>query len=134
MKRQWTMIVLAGAVTFACGGDKPSPAPPTPGGGSTATAAAPAAPATATAGLAPAGGAADIGIAECDEFLEKYEACVNDHVPAATKAQFQMSMDQWRKTWKSIAAQPAARPSLVQACQQALDTTRQATTAYGCKW
>ena len=128
MKRHLTpLLVLAGAVTFACGGEKPAPAP-------AATAAPPKATAP-PATLAPAATTAgDIGIAECDDFLRKYEACVTDHVPAATRAQYQVGMDQWRKTWKSIAAQPAARPSLVTACQQALASTKAATSTYGCKW
>ena len=131
MKRQvLPLLVLAGAVTFACGGEKPAPAPPPP----RATAAAPATTVAPAAVMAPAAAAGDIGIAECDDFLKKYETCVTEHVPAATKAQFQAGMDQWRKTWKSIAAQPAARPSLVTACQQALDNTKKATATYGCKW
>ena len=129
MKRHLTpLLVLAAAVTFACGGEKPAPAP-------AATAAPPKAAAAPATTVAPAASAADaIGIAECDDFLRKYEACVTDHVPAATRAQYQAGMDQWRKTWKSIAAQPAARPSLVTACQQALASTKAATSTYGCKW
>jgi hypothetical protein len=123
-----SLLVLAGAVTFGCGGEKPAPAA-TPA--ARATAAAPAATLAPAVTTATAG---DIGIPECDDFLKKYETCVSDHVPAATKAQFQAGLDQWRKTWKSIAAQPAARASLVTACQQALDNTKQATSVYGCKW
>jgi hypothetical protein len=130
--------LLFAAVTLACGGDKPpSPAPPTPAGGATTSVAAPAAPATATAGIPPAAGTStggDIGIAECDDFLRKYEACVSQHVPAASKAQFEQGMTQWRTAWKSMAAQPSARPSLVAACQQAMASTKMATSAYGCTW
>lgn len=118
--------LLFAAATLACSADKPpSPAPPTPAGGATTGMAAPAA-ATSTGG--------DIGIPECDDFLRKYEACVAQHVPAASKAQFEQGMAQWRTAWKSAAAQPAARPSLVTACQQAMASTKMATTPYGCTW
>jgi hypothetical protein len=137
MNRYLTSALLFAAATLACGGEKT--APPTPAGGSTATAAAPAAPATATAGIPPATGTVtsaggDVGVPECDDFLRKYEACVSQHVPAASKAQFEQGMTQWRAAWKSMAAQPSAKPSLVTACQQALASTKMATTTYGCTW
>ena len=125
------LLVLACAAAISCSGEKaPSPAPPAPAVGATATTAAPAAPAAAPAMAT----AESIGVPECDEFIRKYEACVAQHVPAASKAQFEQGMAQWRTAWKSAAAQPAARPSLVTACQQAMASTKMATTTYGCTW
>jgi hypothetical protein len=136
MKRHLTMIVLAAASTFGCGGEKPAAAPPTPGGGATATAAAPAAPATATAGIPPAVATAtgDIGIPECDDYLRKYEACVRDKVPASAKAQLEAALDQHRQAWKAAAAQPAARATLASTCQQSVAAARMSMSAYGCQW
>jgi hypothetical protein len=128
MSRQLTpLILLACAATFACGGEKPAPTP-------AATAAAKAAPAAPAATIAAAPAGDEVGVAECDDFLKKYEACVTQHVPAASKATFQEGIVQWRRTWKSIAAQPSARASLVGVCQQALATTKTAMSTHGCTW
>jgi hypothetical protein len=134
MKRELTpLVVLACALTFACGGEKPSPAPPTPGGG--ATVAAPAAPATATAGIPPAAAAGDaIGIPECDDYLSKYEACVREKVPASQRSVLEPALQQYRAAWKQAAAQPATRANLAMTCQQATAAARTAMGAYGCQW
>jgi hypothetical protein len=129
MKRQLTPLIVLAAATFACSGEKPASAPPATSAPATLAPAAPAAtlaPATTTA--------VEVGVPECDEFLRKYEACVTEHVPAASKVQFQDAITQWRKSWRDAAAQPAAKASLVATCKQAVETTRMATTAYGCKW
>lgn len=128
MNRHLTpLIVLACAATLACGGDKLSPAPPMPGGAA-ATPAATLAPAAGTT----AGG--ETGIAECDEYLRKYEACLRDKVPAAAKPQLEQALEQYRTTWRAAAAQPAARAALANACQQAITTTKMATSTFGCQW
>jgi len=116
MTRQFvTVVLLAGAVTFACGGDKP--APPTPGGAAAGT----------TAG-------GETGIAECDEYIRKYESCVRTHVPAAQRGQLEQGLEQYRTTWRAAAAQPAARASLADTCRQAITTTKMATSTFGCQW
>jgi hypothetical protein len=84
------------------------------------------APAAATA----APGA--IGVAACDEFLARYAACLADRVPAATRDALQQSMAAWRSSWQQAAATPAGRDGLVQACQQARESSRPALQAYGC--
>src|SRR5882724_11212884 len=73
-----------------------------------------------------------IGVAECDEFIAAYEACVNDKVPAAARAQFNTSLAQWRKSWHDLAANPQTKPTLVQACKSTLEQARQSMKAYGC--
>ena len=129
MNRHLTpLIVLACAATFACGGDKPSPTPPAPAGAGAATPAATLAPAAGTT----AGG--ETGIAECDEYLRKYEACLRDKVPAAAKPQLEQALEQYRTTWRAAAAQPAARATLATTCQQAITTTKMATSTFGCQW
>jgi hypothetical protein len=37
------------------------------------------------------------GVAVCDDFLKKYEACVASKVPAAQKTMFKGQLDQMRK-------------------------------------
>ena len=73
-----------------------------------------------------------VGVAECDAFIAAYEACVNDKVPAAARAQFNSSLAQWRKSWHDLAANPQTKPTLVQACKSTLEQARQSMKAYGC--
>src|SRR6185295_19464350 len=111
MKRHLTpLLVLAGAVTFACGGGEPSPAPPA----ARATAAAPATTVPAGAMMMAAG---DTGVPECDEYIRKYEACLRDKVPAASKAQLEQALQTYRQTWKAAAAQPQSKAALATTCQ-----------------
>ena len=91
----------------------------------------PAAPAAATPAAATAATGA-IGVAACDEFLARYEACLADRVPAATRDALRQSMAAWRSSWQQAAATPAGRDGLVQACQQARESSRPALQAYGC--
>src|SRR5262245_65413191 len=108
MKRHLTpLLVLAGAVTFACGGEKPAPSAAAPAPKATA-----AAPATT---VAPAGAmmaAGETGVPECDEYIRKYEACLRDKVPAASKPQLEQALQTYRCTWKGAAAQPMPTATL----------------------
>jgi hypothetical protein len=136
MKTAWIRGAVAGALvaSFACSSE-PKPAPPTPA--PAATVAAPAVtapPATAPAAVTTAPAAGSIGIPECDSYVTKYEACVNQYVPAAQKAQMQAALDANRNAWKAAAAQPAARATLASTCQQAEAAARAAMSAYQCKW
>lgn len=129
MNLKLTSALMLSAVTLACSSEKaPSPAPPTPAGA--ATVGAPAAGTT----MSRAAASDTIGVPECDEYITKYEACVRDHVPSAQKPMVEQALAQYRTTWRSAAAQPAARASLAGACQQALTTARASMTAYGCQW
>src|SRR5258705_12071052 len=73
-----------------------------------------------------------VGVAECDAFIAAYEACVNEKVPAAARAQLNSSLAQWRKSWHDLAANPQTKPTLVQACKSTLEQARQSMKPYGC--
>ena len=91
------------------------------------------APATAAANTAPAG--EKIGIEECDDFLAKYEKCLDSlpaQVPEAARAQWKTSLAQTRESWHKLAATPQGKASLTQACKSMRDTTKQAMAAYNC--
>jgi hypothetical protein len=79
------------------------------------------------------GGGDKIGIAECDEYIEKYTKCIQDKVPEAARAQMKDAMDQSAKAWKEAAAGPA-KDGLATACKAALDAAKQATASMGCEW
>src|SRR5215210_6762868 len=53
-----------------------------------------ASPATTTAST---GGTT--GVPVCDEYIEKYEKCLNDKVPEAARAQLRTSLETTRKAW-----------------------------------
>ena len=102
---------------------------------SNANAAAPAnRPATTAASPAATTAAAGekIGIAECDDFITAYENCVNNKVPAASRAQFNSGLATWRKQWKDLAANPQTRGTLAQACKAQLDTAKTSMKSFGC--
>jgi hypothetical protein len=74
-----------------------------------------------------------IGVPECDEYIEKYEACVRSKVPESARGMMESSLAQQRKAWKdSVAASPQSKDALGKACKQAQDTAKQSMTAYGC--
>lgn len=76
--------------------------------------------------------AAAIGVAECDEYINKYEACVKSKVPENMRATVQTSLDASRKAWRDAAANPTTKASLPQLCKTAMDTARTSMKAYGC--
>ncbi|HEX8000094.1 MAG TPA: hypothetical protein VF528_17030 [Pyrinomonadaceae bacterium] len=82
---------------------------------------------------APASGE-KIGIADCDDFLSKYEACVNDKVPAAARAQYESSIKQWRDSWRQLAANPQTKGTLVQVCKSAAEQAKTSMTSFGCSF
>ena len=83
-------------------------------------------PATTTA----SGG--KIGVAECDDFIDKYEACITGKVPEAARAQWNTALQTWRTEWKKLADNPQTRGSLAAACKMAADQSRQSMKPYGC--
>ncbi len=89
-----------------------------------------ASPATTTASTS--GGVT--GVPVCDEYIEKYEKCVNDKVPEAARAQLRSSLETSRKAWKEAASTPQGKANLAPICQTALNTAKQTMSAYGCTW
>lgn len=72
-----------------------------------------------------------IGIAECDDYIAKYEACA-PKVPEIGRAAYKSGLDQTRASWKKLAADPATRGSLQAACKQAMETAAATWKTYGC--
>jgi hypothetical protein len=74
-----------------------------------------------------------IGIAECDEYVEKYSKCIQEKVPEASRKSMADAMDQSVKAWKEAASGPG-KAGLASACKSALDAAKQATSSMGCTW
>ena len=119
--------LVGAALTLGCGGgEKPAAqAPP-----------ATMAPATTVAEPAATEPAAsdDFGVAECDNYMKKYVACVESKVPEAARAMMRQQLDQTRAAWKQAAATPQGKASLAMGCQQADQASAAAMKAYGCQW
>jgi hypothetical protein len=124
----FALCALLGTVMLACGGAADN-ANTTNAAAGNANAKAAATPAGTTAAAGD-----KIGVAECDDFLAKYEACVNSKVPSAMQATFKAPLDDWRGTWKKQAQTPQARAALTQACKSALENAKTSLGAFGCAW
>lgn len=75
-----------------------------------------------------------IGVPECDDYLDKYEACVTGKVPAAARATFTSTLETTKKSWRDLAATPTGKASLAQACKTATEAAKQAMKSYGCEF
>lgn len=125
-------LVAAALVTAACADSKPAAPPAT-----TAPAAAVAPAATAPAATAPAvttAASAEFGVPECDEYMNKWLACVDSKVPAEQRAIYKSSIEQSKASWKQAASTPQGKQGLAMACTQSLAATKQALAAYNCNW
>ena len=81
-----------------------------------------------------AANAQSTGIAACDEFLTKYDACVGSKIPEAQRAMYKTQIDQTRKAWIDMARNPSAKASMEATCKQTIDATKASLTAYGCSF
>jgi hypothetical protein len=75
-----------------------------------------------------------IGVAECDEFIAKYEACVNSKVPESARSMVKANLDAMRNAWKKAAETPQGKAGLAVGCKQALDQAKATMGSYGCSW
>ncbi|WOH69087.1 hypothetical protein [Bradyrhizobium sp. BWA-3-5] len=81
-----------------------------------------------------AANAQSTGVAACDEFLTKYDACVGSKIPEAQRATFKTQIDQTRKAWVDMAKNPSAKATMEATCKQTMDATKASLTAYGCSF
>ena len=77
-----------------------------------------------------------VGVAECDEYIKKYEACLTSITAKAPQAApgLKTAFEAQRKGFKDAAANPQSKATLAGTCKQAIETTKQATASYGCAW
>jgi hypothetical protein len=113
-------VFVTALACFACGGN----AAPPPATTSSAPAAS-AAPAS-TSG-------AEFGVAECDDYLKKYMACIDKLAPAAQGAARQ-AVEQSRTAWKQAAATEQGKAALASTCKAASDAAAPGMRAQGCTW
>ena len=73
-----------------------------------------------------------VGVPECDDYIAKYEACINGKVPEMARAQFNSSMKTLRDSWRQAAATPQGKAGLAAACKQATEQAKTSMKSYGC--
>jgi hypothetical protein len=112
------VVLVSGlVVSMACGGSSSSTSTP-----------------SATAGSSSAGNtAAQFGVPECDDYIQKYLACI-EKMPGGAQSGARTTLDSTREQWKQAAATEAGKSALAMTCKAAVDSARTATTPYGCTW
>ena len=75
-----------------------------------------------------------IGVAECDEYLEKYEACITSKVPEAERAALLPQLEMYRAGWQKAVTNQQAKAALPGGCTVALTTAKQTLSKYSCDW
>ena len=93
-----------------------------------------AAPAATQAPPAAPAAAAEFGVAECDDYMAKYVACIDSKVPEAARTALRQSLDQTKAQWKQAASTPEGKNGLAMACKQMTETAKASMTAYGCSF
>ncbi len=139
MYKHIALLILSGVLVTGCEKKAEAPAEAAPAAEVAAPAAEPApaeaAPAAETTEAAPAEAPAatggEIGIAECDDYINKYKACM-DKLPAEGRAAYQSGLDQMVSSWKQVPAE--ARSSLAEGCKMATENAKTAMQAMGCEW
>lgn len=126
MQRRSTLAVvsLLALGLAACGGAKQDTAAPAKPAGTTQQAA----PATTTAAVS------DFGVPECDDYINKYLACIDSKVPEAGRAMVRQQLEATKAQWKQAASTPQGKQGLAMGCKAASDAAKQAMAAYGCTW
>src|ERR687888_926106 len=122
------LCLLVGLVLLACGGGA------TDNAANTSNAAAGNANKAATNTSTATTSGDKIGVPECDDYISKYEACINGKVPEVMRASVKAALETSRKLWKDAAATPQGKAGLAAACKQALETAKTTMGSYGCSW
>ena len=75
-----------------------------------------------------------IGIAACDQFVTKYEACVGSKVPAAQQSCFKGMVDQMKGAWAAAAKDEATKGDVEAMCKQTAEQMNATMKSYGCSF
>jgi len=73
-----------------------------------------------------------VGVPECDDYITKYEACINGKVPEMARAQFNSSMKTLRRLLAQGSYHAEGKAGLAAACKQAAEQAKSSMKPYGC--
>lgn len=93
----------------------------------------PAAPAPSTP-APPTAAPGETGVAECDDYLRKWDACLATKITGEAHEQVKVALDATREGWKRTAATPEGKSGLAAACREAAELAKMQVSAYGCAW
>lgn len=79
---------------------------------------------------ASAGSGDKIGVAECDDYLAKMQACLTK-LPAQAKQTWDSSYQQYKDQWRKAASTAEGRAQLAQGCKTAMESAK-ALKSLGC--
>lgn len=132
MYKHLALLILSGVLITGCEKKAEAPAEAAPAAEAAAPAAEPA-PAAETPAPAETPAATDysVGIAECDNYITKYKACI-EKVPEESRAAYQQGLDQMVDSWKQVPEEGKA--AMAQSCTSATENAKAAMQAMGCEW
>ncbi len=73
-----------------------------------------------------------IGVPECDDYVQKYESCLTDKMPAQDQQIYRVRLESQRRAWQQMTADPTSHDTLVQQCKDASASAAQEFAKYGC--
>ncbi len=74
-----------------------------------------------------------IGVAPCDEFLDKYRACFA-RLPTGLQDKMKNGLEKTERAWLQETGDPARREQLAAACLELDESTSASMRAQGCAW
>jgi hypothetical protein len=75
-----------------------------------------------------------VGVASCDEWANRYIACIDSKAPQSARAQMKQAIAQTKRTWRKTAQTIEGQRALAGACSRMVESTRQATAFLRCTW
>ena len=81
---------------------------------------------------APEGEGASVGVPECDEYINKYTACLKDKMPEASRGAMEQGLNTMKDAWKKAAETEAGKAGLANACKMAMDAAKNSMKQ--CEW
>lgn len=84
------------------------------------------------AARASARAAEPIGIAECDDYIEKYEACLIDKVPDEQRADLRRTLNEQRSKWHDAMSSGQDQAAIAEQCKSAASDALAKLGSYGC--
>ena len=73
-----------------------------------------------------------IGVAECDDYLDRYEACLDAHVAQEARDALRVALQQTRANWRKSVAASGNPGAMAKVCSNARAAARPSLAARGC--
>lgn len=74
----------------------------------------------------------EIGIAECDEYIRKYESCLAEKVPEEKRGELRATLDAQRRQWQGSVTAGEDQATIKRQCETEMDSAKRTLNEYGC--